>query len=175
MRARPSLAAPFLLPALLLPALGACGGGDEITMPPLTPEPDDSRFAADIGAVSPQESLPARLTLYKYLRAIAAGSTAACTYTSADFDRARFGERGCEAGFRRARAGLGPGDVTALRRVTVPAAEKGPDGSYTVRHEDLKWRGGPARLQPKPGHPPHAFFLDTYTIREYEGRWVLDP
>ncbi|MEU8797857.1 hypothetical protein [Spirillospora sp. NPDC048819] len=174
MRARPSFAAPFLLAVLLLPVLGACGGEDEITMPPLTPEPGDSRFASDVGAASPKESLPARLTLYKYLRSIALGSTAACKYTSAEFDLARFGDGGCEAGFRQARAGLRPEDVTALRGVTVPAAEEEPDGAYTVRHEDLKWRGAPARLQPKPGSPPLAFFLDTYTIRQYDGRWVLD-
>ncbi|MFG2085804.1 MULTISPECIES: hypothetical protein [unclassified Spirillospora] len=174
MRTRPSFAAPLLVPVLLLAVLGACGGENEITMPPLTPEPGDSRVASDAGAASPEESLPARLTLYKYLRTIALGSTAACKYTSDEFDLARFGERGCEAGLGRARAGLRPEDVAALRGVTVPTAEREPDGAYTVRHRDLKWRGEPARLQPEPGGPPHAFFLDTYTIRQNGGRWVLD-
>ncbi|MEU9844238.1 hypothetical protein AB0C69_34065, partial [Actinomadura sp. NPDC048032] len=72
MRVRSSLAA-----LALLPLLAGCGGGDEVTMPPLTPEPGDSRPAQASTAAPARQTLPARLALYKYLRGISVGDARA--------------------------------------------------------------------------------------------------
>ncbi|WP_165495514.1 hypothetical protein, partial [Actinomadura roseirufa] len=104
---RPLAAVLAFLPALLLPAASACGREREIVMPPLTPEPGDSRLADAPGPGSPSSgsraagkgSLPARLVLYRYLRGVAAGDVRACAHLAPAYERAVFGGPGrCRAG-----------------------------------------------------------------------------
>ncbi|WP_067453621.1 hypothetical protein [Actinomadura macra] len=163
MQVRPSLAVLALLPALA--ALAACSGDPEITMPPLTPEPSDTRLI-DAAGPDPQ-TLPARLALYRFLRGVAAGDVRACAYLAPAYERTVFGRTGgCRTGLRQARAKLDAQDVAALRGVTVPAGETGPgDGDITVRFEDLGWRGEPARSG--------GLLAPTFTLRQIGGRWRI--
>ncbi|MFB4306073.1 hypothetical protein [Actinomadura sp. GTD37] len=163
MRVRRPLAAVLIV----LPLLGACGGKDEITMPPLTPEPGDSHLVDTTATESGAESFPARLALYKYLRGIAAGNARVCAYLTPDYQRVAFGAPGaCRYGFAHARAKLRPQDVAALRGVTVPSCEPGPgDGDYTVRFEDLDWKGEPAR--------PGGLLAATFTLRKSGAYWQI--
>jgi hypothetical protein len=137
---------PLLAALILLPLLGACGGKDDVTMPPLTPEPGDSRLADTSTTLSTPETLPARLALYKYLRGIAAGNVKACAFLTPEYEQSVFGGQGrCRVKLAAARAKLRPQDIAALRGVTVPFCEEGPDdGDYTVPFEDLRWKGEPA-------------------------------
>ncbi len=173
MHARPPRAAALLVPLFVLPllGLGACGGQDEVTMPPLTPEPGDSQFLdapePTASAASAKETLPARLALFKYLRGVAAGNAKVCAYLTPAYQREAFGgPAACRTGFAAARAKLRPQDIAALRGVTVPTCEAGPgDGEYTVRFEDLAWKGEPAR----PGGPLAASF----TLRKTGAYWQI--
>lgn len=164
MRVRVPVAAVSLLTALA--AAAACGG-DEVTMPPLTPEPGVSQLVDSAGTTSSRESFPARLALYKYLRGIAAGNVKACAFLTPAYERAAFGRPdGCRIGLRQARARLRPQDVAALRGVTVPACEEGPRvGEYTVRFEQLKWTGEPAR--------PGGLLAASYTLRKTGRYWQI--
>lgn len=158
----------LFLAVLLLPAaLGACGGEDEVTMPPLTPEPGDSQWTDTAGTTSSEESFPARLALYKYLRGIAVGNVRACAFLTPAYERATFGKPGgCRSGLSRARARLRPQDLAALRGVTVPACEEGPgDGEYTVRFEHLEWTGEPAR--------PGGLLAASFTLRKSGRYWQI--
>ncbi|WP_242903293.1 hypothetical protein [Actinomadura terrae] len=162
MRVRPSLAV-----VVLLPALAACGGGDGgVAMPPLTPEPADSRLG-DTGGADGEETLPARLVLYRFLRGVAKGNVAVCAYLGPGYERATFGRTGgCRAGLGRARAKLRPQDLAALRGVTVPTGAAGPGaGEVTVRFEDLKWRGAPAGRG--------GVLAASFTLRRTGGRWLI--
>ncbi|GAA1779510.1 hypothetical protein [Actinomadura chokoriensis] len=170
MRVRPLLAAVLVV----LPLLGACGGQDEVTMPPLTPEPGDSQFAdttttatTATAAASAKETLPARMALYKYLRGIAVGNAKACAYLTAAYQQRVFGgPAACRTGFARARAKLRPEDLAALRGVTVPVCQPGPgDGVYTVRFADLAWKGAPAR--------PGGLLKTTFTLRKTGPYWQI--
>ncbi|TDD81240.1 hypothetical protein [Actinomadura rubrisoli] len=160
-----SPAAAALPVVLVLASLSACGG-NEITMPPLTPEPVDSRLAGT-SDTPPEQSLAARLVLYRFLHGVAAGNVRVCAHLAPAFERAAFGGPGrCRSGLRQARARLRPPDIAALRGVTVPVAEDGPgDGDYTVRFEDLKWRGEPAR--------PGGLLAARFTLRKTGGRWLI--
>ncbi|NKZ06278.1 hypothetical protein [Actinomadura latina] len=161
---------PFLAGVLIvLPLLGGCGGQGEVTMPPLTPEPGDSQFADTAAARTAQESFPARLALYRYLRGIAAGNAKACAYLTPAYQRAAFGgPAACRSGFAKARAKLSPQDLAALRGVTVPVCEPGPgEGGYTVRFEDLAWKGEPAR--------PGGLLTATFTLRKSGPYWQITP
>ncbi|MEU4822295.1 hypothetical protein AB0H37_10525 [Actinomadura sp. NPDC023710] len=162
MRVRPSLAA-----LTLLPLLAACGGANEVTMPPLTPEPGDSRPAETSADAAPRETLPARLALYKYLRGMAAGNARACAYLAPAYERRVFGGPGrCPSGLGRARARLRPQDLAALRGVTVPTCEEGPGaGDYTVRFEHLRWKGAPAR--------PGGLLAANFVLRGNGNRWQV--
>jgi hypothetical protein len=164
-RVRPFLPALSLLPALALgPA--ACGGKEEAGMPPLTPEPGDSRLV-DVTAPA-KDSLPARLVLYKYLRGIAAGNVKVCALLAPAYDRAAFGRAGgCRSGgLAAARAKLRPADLAALRGVTVPVCDDGPgEGEYTVDFADLKWKGDPAR--------PGGVLAANYTLGKTGTRWLI--
>ncbi|WP_173098837.1 hypothetical protein [Actinomadura verrucosospora] len=165
MHVRPFLSALSLLPALTV-GLGACGGKEEAGMPPLTPEPGDSRLA-DMTAPA-KDSLPARLVLYRYLRGVAAGNVKACGLLAPDYDRTAFGRAGgCRAGgLAAARAKLRPADLAALRGVTVPTCDDGPgDGEYTVAFGDLKWKGDPAR--------PGGVLAANFTLRKTGARWLI--
>ncbi|MFD0685284.1 hypothetical protein [Actinomadura fibrosa] len=174
-RRRTALPVLAALSALAFGALGACGGDDKVTMPPLTPEPGDSRLAdsrgdggaGGAGAASAKASLPARLVLYRFLRGVAAGDARVCAHLAPAYQRSVFGApAGCRAGLGPARAKLRPKDIAALRGVTVPAAEDGPGaGAYTVRFEDLKWRGEPAR--------PGGLLAARYTLRRSGARWLI--
>ncbi|MFG1850390.1 hypothetical protein [Actinomadura geliboluensis] len=169
MYARPLLAAALLVLPLL--GLGACGGQDEVTMPPLTPEPGDSQFfdvpASTAATASAKETFPARLVLFKYLRGVAAGNPKVCAYLTPAYQREAFGgPAACRTGFAAARATLRPQDIAALRGVSVPACEPGPgEGEYTVRFEDLAWKGEPARA----GGPLAASF----TLRKTGAYWQI--
>lgn len=169
MYARPLLAAALLVLPLL--GLGACGGQDEVTMPPLTPEPGDSQFfdvpASTAATASAKETFPARLVLFKYLRGVAAGNPKVCAYLTPAYQREAFGgPAACRTGFAAARATLRPQDIAALRGVSVPACEPGPgEGEYTVRFEDLAWKGEPARV----GGPLAASF----TLRKTGAYWQI--
>lgn len=135
----------LLVALMMLPSLAACGGKDEVTMPPLTPEPGDSRLADTATTASSPRTLPARLALYKYLRGIAAGNVRACAFLTAEYERRVFGGPGrCRSGLAGARARLRPQDIAALRGVTVPTCAEAPGGGCTVRFEDLRWKGEPA-------------------------------
>ncbi|MFC4049341.1 hypothetical protein ACFOY4_06580 [Actinomadura syzygii] len=164
MRVRVLFAVVFLFAAST-----ACGGEPDLSMPPLTPEPGDSRLVGGATRAAPADTFPARLALYKYLRGVAVGNVRACTYLTPEFERAAFGRAGgCRAGFLRARAQLRPQDVAALRGVTVPACEDGPaDGEYTVRFEQLKWAGEPAR--------PGGLLAAAFTLRKTGPYWQLAP
>ncbi|NEA24314.1 hypothetical protein [Actinomadura bangladeshensis] len=167
MRVRPLLAAVLVV----LPLLGACGGQDEVTMPPLTPEPGDSQFAdtttTAAAAASAKETLPARMALYKYLRGIAVGNAKACAYLTAAYQQQVFGgPASCRTGFAQARAKLRPQDLAALRGVTVPVCQAGPgDGIYTVRFADLAWKGAPAR--------PGGLLAASFTLRRTGAYWQI--
>ena len=163
MHVRPLLAAVLVV----LPLLGACGGPDKVTMPPLTPEPGDSQPVDTTAATSGAESFPARLALLKYLRGVAAGNAKACAYLTPAYQRAVFGgPAACRTGLARARAKLHPQDLTALRGVTVPVCEAGPgDGDYTVRFEDLSWKADPAT--------PGGLLTDTFTLRKTGPYWQI--
>ncbi|MUN36640.1 hypothetical protein [Actinomadura litoris] len=156
---------PSLAVLALLPALAACGGGGEVTMPPLTPEPADSRLT-DTGG-DERRTLPARLVLYRFLRGVAKGNVAVCAYLAPAYERTAFGRPGgCRAGLGRERAKLGPRDLAALRGVTVPTGEAGPGaGEVTVRFEDLKWRGEPAGQG--------GLLASSFTLRRTGGRWLI--
>lgn len=159
---------PFVAAVLVvLPLLGACGGQDKVTMPPLTPEPGDSQLVDTTATTSGKESFPARLALYKYLRGIAAGNAKACAYLTPAYQREVFGgPTACRSRFAQARAKLRPQDLTALRGVTVPVCEPGPgDGDYTVRFEDLAWKGAPAA--------PGGLLTTTYTLRKSGPYWQI--
>jgi hypothetical protein len=160
---------PFLAAVLIaLPLLGACGGQDEVTMPPLTPEPGDSRFAdTATTAASAQETLPARLALYKYLRGIAVGNPKACAYLTPAYQQEVFGgPAACRTRFAGARATLHPRDLAALRGVTVPVCRTGAGtGVYTVRFEDLAWKGEPAR--------PGGLLAASFTLRRTGAHWQI--
>ncbi|WP_141581214.1 hypothetical protein [Actinomadura sp. WMMA1423] len=161
-------ARPFLAALTLLPLLAACGGGNEVTMPPLTPEPGDSRLTeAPRDRSLPRRTLPARLALYKYLRGVAAGNVRACAYLAPAYEQRVFGGPGrCRSGLGRARARLRPEDVAALRGVTVPACQVGPDGGdCTVRFEDLRWKGAPAR--------PGGLLAASFVLRRNGARWQV--
>ncbi|MDL4814617.1 hypothetical protein [Actinomadura opuntiae] len=165
MHVRPLLSVLPLLSALVL-GLDGCGGKDEAGMPPLTPEPGDSRLA-DLTAPA-KDSYPARLVLYKFLRGVAAGNVKACALLTPDYDRAAFGRPGgCRAGgLAAARRKLRPADLAALRGVTVPTCEDGPDeGEYTVAFGDLKWKGDPAR--------PGGVLAAKFTLRKTGTRWLV--
>ncbi|NDU72455.1 hypothetical protein GWI34_07430 [Actinomadura sp. DSM 109109] len=157
---------PAIAALALLPLLAACGGGDEVTMPPLTPEPGDSPPAVT-AAAAPGRTLPARLALYRYLRGIAAGNTRACAYLAPAYERRVFGGPGrCRTGLGRARAGLRPRDLAALRGVTVPTCEEAPGGgACTVRFEDLRWKAAPAR--------PGGLLAASYVLRGAGKRWLV--
>lgn len=162
MRVRPFIAAALLV----LPLLGACGGQDRVTMPPLTPEPGDSQPAAPVAAMPAKQTFPARFVLYRYLRGIAAGNAGVCGYLTPAYQRAVFGgPAACRAGFVRARAKLRPQDIAALRGVTVPSCEPGPGGGYTVRFEDLAWKGEPAR--------PGGLLTASFTLRGSGAHWRI--
>ncbi|MFA1548560.1 hypothetical protein [Actinomadura chokoriensis] len=159
---------PFLAAVLVvLPLLGACGGQDKVTMPPLTPEPGDSQLVDTTGTVSAKESFPARLALYKYLRGVAAGNARVCAYLTPAYQREVFGgPAACRAGFAQARARLRPQDVLALRGVTVPVCEPGPgNGDYLVRFEDLDWKGEPAR--------PGGLLTASFTLSRSGAYWQI--
>ncbi|TDD69599.1 hypothetical protein E1293_35630 [Actinomadura darangshiensis] len=162
MRVRLPLAA-----LMLLPLLGACGGKGEVTMPPLTPEPGDSQLADTSTTLNPKETLPARAALYKYLRGIGAGNAKACAYLAPEYEQRVFGAPGrCREKLGPARAKLRPQDVAALRGVTVPTCEEGPDeGNYVVRFADLKWKGEPAR--------PGGLLAASFTLRKTGDYWQI--
>ena len=166
MPVRPFLAALSLLPALAFPALSACGGKAEITMPPLTPEPGDTRLT-DTTVAAPRASLPARRVLYRFLRGVAAGNVKVCADLTPAYERAAFSRPGgCRSGLLQARAKLRSQDIAALRGVTVPAGEPGPGtGEFTVWFEDLRWRGEPAR--------PGGVLAARFTLRKTGGRWLI--
>jgi hypothetical protein len=160
---RPLLAAVLVV----LPLLGACGGRDEVTMPPLTPEPGDSQFVVTRETTSAKESFPARLALYRYLRGIAAGNPKSCAFLTPAYQRRVFGgPAACRTGFAQARAKLRPQDLAALRGVTVPVCEPGPgEGDYTVRFEDLAWKGEPAR--------PGGLLTESFTLHKTGPYWQI--
>ncbi|GAA2138689.1 hypothetical protein [Actinomadura napierensis] len=165
MRVRPLLSALPLLPALIF-GIGGCGGKDEVGLPPLTPEPGDSRLA-DLTAPE-KDSFPARLVLYKFLRGVAAGNVKVCALLAPAYDRAAFGRPGgCRAGgLAAARRTLRPADLAALRGVTVPSCEDGPgEGEYTVAFGDLKWKGDPAR--------PGGVLAAKFTLHKTGARWLI--
>lgn len=158
---------PFLVAVLaLLPLLSACGGKGEVTMPPLTPEPGDSQLV-DTATTSAQESFPARLALYRYLRGVAVGNARVCAYLAPAYQRKVFGgPAACRTGFAQARARLRQQDLLALRGVTVPLCEPGPgQGAYTVRFEDLDWKGEPAR--------PGGLLAAGFTLRKSGAYWQI--
>ncbi|WP_149259190.1 hypothetical protein [Actinomadura sp. K4S16] len=159
----------FVAALTLLPLLAGCGGGNEVTMPPLTPEPGDSRPAPDASAsAAPQRrTLPARMALYKYLRGVAVGNVKACAYLAPAYERRVFGGPGrCHSGLGRVRAKLRPQDLAALRGVTVPACQVGPGGAdCTVRFEDLRWKGAPAR--------PGGLLAASFVLRRNGARWQV--
>ncbi|QXJ21985.1 hypothetical protein AGRA3207_002907 [Actinomadura graeca] len=159
MLVRPSLAA-----LALLPVLSACGGDREIAMPPLTPEPSGTLL---IDGSGDRETLPARLVLYRFLRGVAAADVRVCAHLAPSYERTAFGRTGgCRDGLRRARARLDPQSVAALRGVTVPTGETGPgDGDFTVRFEDLEWRGEPAR--------PGGLLAPAFTLHQTRERWLI--
>ncbi|XVQ12295.1 hypothetical protein ACQP1W_06940 [Spirillospora sp. CA-255316] len=170
-RARP---VPFALPVLgvalgacLGASLGACGGADEVTMPPLTPEPGGAPPAATAAAAAPARTQAARVVLYKYLRGVASGDVKVCASLSPAYERATFGRAGgCRTGLAQVRNGLRPEDLAALRGVTVPTAEAGPgDGEVTVRFEDLRWKTAPAR--------PGGVIAARYTLQLTGARWLI--
>ena len=167
MQVRPLLAAVLVA----LPLLSACGGQDEVTMPPLTPEPGDSRFAdtttTAAAAESAKETLPARLAHYKYLRGVAVGNAKACAYLAPAYQQKVFGgPAACRTGLAKARAKLRPQDLAALRGVTVPVCRAGPGGGvYTVRFEDLAWQGEPAR--------PGGLLAASFTLRKTGAYWQI--
>ncbi|MFI0353815.1 hypothetical protein [Actinomadura sp. 9N407] len=163
-RARTALV-PLLAVPILAMALSACGEG-EATMPPLTPEPGDQRPSTQT-AVPAAQSLAARKVLYQYLRGIAAGDAKVCSHLTPGYESATFGAAGdCRKGLDEAKGKLRPQDVTALRGVTVPTAEAGPEnGDITVGFEDLKWKGEPAR--------PGGILAARYTLRQTGGRWLI--
>jgi hypothetical protein len=164
-RVRPFLPALSLLPALVL-GLAACGGKEEAGMPPLTPEPGDSRLA-DVTAPA-KDSLPARLVLYRFLRGVAAGNVKVCGLLAPAYDRTAFGRAGgCRSGgLAAARSKLRPADLIALRGVTVPTCDGGPgEGEYTVAFGDLKWKGDPAR--------PGGVLAAQFTLRKTGARWLI--
>jgi hypothetical protein len=136
-------------------------------MPPLTPEPGDSQFAGTRATASTQESFPARLALYKYLRGIAAGNPKSCAYLTPAYQREVFGGPAAgRAGFAKARAKLRPQDIAALRGVTVPVCEPGPAaGDYTVRFEDLAWKGDPAA--------PGGLLTTSFTLHKSDTYWQI--
>ncbi|MFF5258587.1 hypothetical protein ACFY4C_06560 [Actinomadura viridis] len=152
------------LAVLLGTALGGCGGDEEITMPPLTPEPGDER-PGTTAAAAPTRA--ARVVLYKYLRGIAAGDPGACAHLAPAYERATFGGAGaCRTGLARARSALRPQDLTALRGVTVPTATAGPEeGEVTVQFEELRWKTAPAR--------PGGVLASSFTLRRNGGRWLV--
>ncbi|MEU5993784.1 hypothetical protein ABZ806_32835 [Spirillospora sp. NPDC047418] len=169
MQVRPLLAAVLVA----LPLLSACGGQEEVTMPPLTPEPGDSRFAdtttAAATTTSAKETLPARLALYKYLRGVAVGNAKACAFLAPAYQQKVFGgPTACRTRFAKARAKLRPQDLAALRGVTVPVCRPGPgDGTYTVRFEDLAWKGAPARQA--------GLLAPSFTIQRTGQNWQITP
>ncbi|MFC5752950.1 hypothetical protein [Actinomadura rugatobispora] len=170
LRARPvPLALPVLGVGVALGAsLSACGGTDEVTMPPLTPEPGDAHPAATAAAAAPAaRTKAARVVLYKYLRGVASGDVKVCASLSPAYERATFGRPGgCRTGLAQVRSRLRAEDVTALRGVTVPAAEAGPgDGEVTVRFEDLRWKTAPAR--------PGGVIAARYTLQLTGARWLI--
>jgi hypothetical protein len=147
---------PFLL-------LTACGGTGEVTMPPLTSEPGYELPTESAAA----DTLPARMTLYKFLRGIANGDTNACATLAPAYERTLFGaEGGCRTGLAQARSKLRPQDLVALRGVTVPTAQPGSrPGDFVVGFAALRWRTAPAR--------PGGVLASQYTLREADGRWLI--
>jgi hypothetical protein len=161
-----------LLAALaVLPALTACGSQEtDLSMPPLTPEPTITLPPVDPAETAdPAEtkaSYPARLALYGYLRAMAAGSPRACAYLAPAYDRATFGTTGCRAWMRQVRLHVTATDLAALRQVVVPIATRGPGGAdYTVRFADLQWRTEPAK--------PSDVLAARFVLRRVGGRWLI--
>ncbi|MEO3822202.1 hypothetical protein [Actinomadura sp. B10D3] len=156
---------PLVLALMLLSSPAACDGKDKVTMPPLTPEPRESRLAGTPTAAS-SRTLAARLALYRYLRGIAAGNVKACAFLTAGYERRVFGGPGrCRSGLAQARARLRPQDITALRGVTVPVCETAPDGACTVRFENLRWKGEPARQG--------GLLAASFTLRKTGAYWRI--
>ncbi|MDL4775997.1 hypothetical protein [Actinomadura xylanilytica] len=153
-------------PSLAVLALTACGGEDRATMPPLTPEPGDARPLAPAGA-PPEQSRAARMVLYRYLRGVAAGDAKVCASVTPAYERATFGKPGgCGSGLAAARARLRAQDRAALRTVTVPTGQAGPGpDDFTVRFEDLRWKGEPAR--------PGGLLAAGFTLRKTGARWLI--
>ncbi|WP_285694370.1 hypothetical protein [Actinomadura sp. NBRC 104412] len=157
--------------AVLVLATAACGGTDEVTMPPLTPEPGletpASVGAATQASAAPKDTFPARLTLFKFLRGIAINDARVCAHLAPEYERTVFGaEGGCRRGLAQARSRLRPQDLTALRGVTVPTARPGSQpGDLVVDFATLRWRTAPAR--------PGGLLASTYTLRQDGGRWLI--
>lgn len=147
--------------------LASCGGNDEVTMPPLTPEPGDEQPSATAPVAAPANTYAARVVLYKYLRGVASGDSGVCAHLSPTYERATFGKPGgCRTGLARVRGGLRPQDLRALRGVTVPTAESGPEeGQVTVRFESLRWKTGRARRG--------GVIAAQYTLRLTGSRWLI--
>ncbi|GAA2084535.1 hypothetical protein [Actinomadura alba] len=151
---------------VLVPVLTSCGSGGEAenSMPPLTPEPTITLPPQDPAAE--RRSLPARTVLFRYLRSIAAGDPRGCAHLSPAYDRATFGARGCRVQMPPAARRLPAGDLNALRGVTVPIANEGPEpADYTVHITDLQWRTEPA--------DPSDVLASSYVIRRVGTRWLI--
>jgi hypothetical protein len=151
-------------------AVSGCGGLGEAEpeIPPLTPEPGDPESAAGPSpTVPPADALAARRVLFRYLRAVAAGDTAACEYLTPEYEQATFGEfGGCRSGLAEARREFDPADLTALRGVTVPTGQAGPrSGEFTVRFADLRWRADPAQ--------PGGLLAARFVLRKSEKNWLI--
>jgi len=162
------LVAPLLV--LMLPALGACAlfTDAEPKIPPLVWESGDARLIDPRSAtVPPQESLPARLVLYRFLRGVAAGDVRVCGYLIPEYEQDAFGAvGGCRSGLAAERRRLGARTLAALRGVTVPMARRGPgDNEMTVRFGDLRWRTAPPE--------PAGLLAERFVLRRVGGRWRI--
>lgn len=129
----------------VVPALASCsGGGSGSKQPPITEEPNSRPTAPPL---PPKQALAARMVVFTFLRGVGSGDAKVCGLLAPEYQRLTFGKPGgCRTGFGAARKRFRPKDLTALRTVIVPTGEAGPGlGDYTVRFEDLKWKGDPAR------------------------------
>ncbi|MGK5559001.1 hypothetical protein ACSNOI_46110, partial [Actinomadura kijaniata] len=119
--------------------------------------------------VPPKQTQPARTALLDYLRGVGSGDTRVCAAMTPAYERAMFGrEGGCRPGLAGERRRLRPKDLAALRTVSVPVAEPGPEpGTFTVGFEDLRWEGDPAR--------PGGLLAARFTLRRSGKNWVLVP
>ncbi|MEU5877356.1 hypothetical protein [Spirillospora sp. NPDC047279] len=141
----------------------ACSGDDGGGRPPAaTPVVRES-----LPALAPAQDLAARTVVYRFLRGIAGGDAKVCSLLAPVYQRSVFGTpTGCRTGFGAARQRLRPKDVAALRKVVVPKGKPGPGADeYTVRFEDLRWKGEPAR--------PGGVLAARFTLRRTGSGWVI--